>query len=106
MQVSVPVHPEFPYHNMGVQVPQEEGKLKKDNAPAPDEIAATKLGQKYFGNYQLYLEEQKSRQKTERIEIVNFLRDLLHGGLGCPYLLRRCRFGDRRKAVSLCYDSE
>ena len=106
MQVSVPEHPEFPYHNMRVQVPQEEGKLKKDDAPTPYKIAAAELGQKYFGNHQFDLEKQESRQKTERIEIVNFLRDLLHGELGCPYLLRRCRFGDRRKAVSLCYDSE
>jgi hypothetical protein len=57
MQVSVPVHPEFPDDNMRVQISQEQGKLKKNDAGAPDKIAAAKAGQEYFGNDQLDLEE-------------------------------------------------
>jgi hypothetical protein len=57
MQVSVPVHPKFPDDNMGVQISQQQGKLKEDDAGAPDKIAAAKHGQEYLGNDQLDLEE-------------------------------------------------
>jgi hypothetical protein len=57
MQVSVSVHPKFPDDNMGVQISQNQGKLKEDDAGAPDKIAAAKPGQEYFGNDQLDLEE-------------------------------------------------
>jgi hypothetical protein len=78
MNVSVPVHPEFPDDNMGVQISQKQSKLKKNDAGAPDKIAAAKPWQEYFGNDQLDLEEQKSGYKTECIEIVDFFHDTPH----------------------------
>ena len=78
MQVSVPVHPEFPDDDVGILISQKLGKLKKDDAGAPDKIAAAKPGQEYFGNDQLNLEEQESGYKTERIEIVDFFHDTSH----------------------------
>ena len=57
MQVSVPVHPKFTNDNVGVQISQQQRKLKEDDAGAPDQIAAAEPRQEYFGDDQLDLEE-------------------------------------------------
>jgi hypothetical protein len=60
---------------VGIQISQQQGKLKEDDAGAPDKIAAAKPRQKYFGNDQLDLEEQKSGYKTKSVQIVDFFHD-------------------------------